>query len=303
MNKILIVNKPYGLTTAYVVNKLKKFYNADKAGHSGTLDPLATGVIVIFFGRLTKLIPFVQEQVKVYKVKALLGMQTDTLDISGDIEAVSKITDTEFDKLNPILKSFEGEYRYAPPQYSAIKIDGMSAYKYVREGKKVSLPEKVSQIYNILVNDIGEYTFDLEVHCSKGTYIRSLVRDMGLKFGSNATVCSLTRLSSGAFDIKDSNDYFSILEGNKANFFKIEDIFRTLETNLTFVDILREYPNHKKIPLLNLLNKSPNNIVIESEEDIYIVLTINQSPVGLIHNKFDRYGAYAHSHVRFFINT
>ena len=102
---------------------------------------------------------------------------------------------------------------------------------------------------------------------------------------------------------KDSNDYFSILEGNKANFFKIEDIFRTLETNLTFVDILREYPNHKKIPLLNLLNKSPNNIVIESEEDIYIVLTINQSPVGLIHNKFDRYGAYAHSHVRFFINT
>jgi tRNA pseudouridine(55) synthase len=287
MNKILIVNKPCGLTTAYVVNKLKKFYNADKAGHSGTLDPLATGVVVIFFGRLTKLIPFVQEQVKAYKVKVLLGIQTDTLDISGSIEAVSKITDIRLDKLNLILKSFQGEYRYLPPRYSAIKIEGMSAYKYARKGKEVSLPERVSQIYSILVNDIGKYTFELEVRCSKGTYVRSFV-------------CNLTRLSSGVFDIKDSNDYFSILKGNKANFFKIDDIFRTLETNSTFIDLLRECPNHKEVPLLNFLDKSPNDIGIEFEKDIYIVLTIKQSPVGLIHNKFDRCGRYAHSHVKLF---
>ncbi len=300
MNKILIVNKPCGLTTAYVVNKLKKFYNADKAGHSGTLDPLATGVVVIFFGRLTKLIPFVQEQVKAYKVKVLLGIQTDTLDISGSVEAVSKITDIRLDKLNLVLKSFQGEYRYLPPRYSAIKIEGMSAYKYARKGKKVSLPERVSQIYSILVNDIGKYTFDLEVRCSKGTYIRSFVRDVGLRLGLNATVCNLTRLSSGVFDIKDSNDYFSILKGNKANFFKIDDIFRTLETNSTFIGLLRECPNHKEVPLLNLLDKSPNDIGIEFEKDIYIVLTIKQSPVGLIHNKFDRCGRYTHSHVKLF---
>ena len=154
MNKILIVDKPYGLTTSYVVNKLKKFYNATKAGHSGTLDPLATGVIAIFFGKLTKLIPFVNEQVKIYRVKALLGVQTDTLDISGDIVSTSRIKSLQFDKLKFVIKSFRGEYKYIPPGYSAIKINGIPAYRYIRKGQKITLPERVSQIYDISINGI-----------------------------------------------------------------------------------------------------------------------------------------------------
>ena len=300
MDKILIVNKPYGLTTSYVVNKLKKFYNATKAGHSGTLDPLATGVIAIFFGKLTKLIPFINEQVKIYRVKALLGIQTDTLDISGDIISTSKIKSLQPDKLKFIVKSFQGRYRYIPPGYSAIKISGIPAYKYMRKGQKVTLSERVSQIYDILVNDVGEYTFDLEVHCSKGTYIRSLINDIGIKLGSNATVCNLTRLASGMFSIEDSNDYFSILKEDKVNFFNIDDIFKTLEIDSDFLNYLRKHSNYKKIPLLSFFSKLVNDIGIRFEENIYIVLTIDQSPIGLINNKFDDSGIYTHSSVKLF---
>lgn len=300
MDKILIVNKPYGLTTSYVVNKLKKLYNALKAGHTGTLDPLATGVIVIFFGRLTKLIPFIDEEVKIYRVKALLGIQTDTLDISGNIVSTSKIESLQSDKLKFVIKSFRGEYKYTPPQYSAIKINGVPAYKYVRKGQKISLSQRVSRIYDILINHVGKYTFELEIHCSKGTYIRSLINDMGIQLGSNATVCNLKRLNSGIFSIEDSNDYFSILNENKVDFFNIEDIFKTLEIDTNFLSYLRKHPNYKKVPLLNFFSKLAKDMRIRSEENTRFLLTINQSPVGLINNKFDDSGVYIYSDVKLF---
>ncbi|HIC76517.1 MAG TPA: tRNA pseudouridine(55) synthase TruB [Candidatus Dadabacteria bacterium] len=300
MDKILIVNKPYGLTTSYVVNKLKKLYNALKAGHTGTLDPLATGVIVIFFGRLTKLIPFIDEEIKIYRVKALLGIQTDTLDISGNIVFTSKIESLQSDKLKSVIKSFRGEYKYTPPQYSAIKINGVPAYKYVRKGQKISLSQRVSRIYDILINHVGKYTFELEIHCSKGTYIRSLINDMGIQLGSNATVCNLKRLNSGIFSIEDSNDYFSILNENKVDFFNIENIFKTLEIDTNFLSYLRNHPNYKKVPLLNFFSKLAKDMRIRSEENTRFLLTINQSPVGLINNKFDDSGVYIYSDVKLF---
>ena len=122
------------MTTTYVTNKIKKYFNAEKAGHTGTLDPLATGVVPIFLGKLTKLIPFINENKKKYIVKAIIGLQTETLDISGRVLHVTEVPQLHLETLKKIVKSFIGKYTYVPPSYSAIKINGIPSYKYARQG-------------------------------------------------------------------------------------------------------------------------------------------------------------------------
>ena len=231
MNRIIVIDKPYGLTSSYVANKLKNFLGAKKAGHSGTLDPIATGVLVVFFDDMTKIIPYINEEIKKYEVKILLGLETDTLDIAGKITSLSMKSDYLNTDFNKVISAFIGEYIYQPPIYSAIKVKGVPSYRYAREGRDLELKDKKSIIDKIQIIENGRSTLNLIVTSTKGTYIRALARDIGKSISSFGIVSKLRRLSTGKFSIENSNDFYSILKGNKPDFFDIRRILPSLEIN------------------------------------------------------------------------
>lgn len=226
-NGILNIDKPQGITSYDVVDVIKKLFPKTKVGHTGTLDPLATGVLPILIGEATKLSNNFTAEDKVYKVKMLLGVETDTYDITGRIVFASVVNKDEF-YIKERIKRFIGKQMQTPPIYSAIRIDGKRAYSYAREGKKVEMPEREVEIYSIediKVNlELREVSF--VVHCSKGTYVRSLVNDIGKKIGCGATMTELVRIRTGNFDIKNSTPLYNFL---KLDYDKMLDKICTIE--------------------------------------------------------------------------
>ena len=226
-NGILNIDKPQGITSYDVVDVIKKLFPKTKVGHTGTLDPLATGVLPILIGEATKLSNNFTAEDKVYKVKMLLGVETDTYDITGRIVFASVVNKDEF-YIKERIKRFIGKQMQTPPIYSAIRIDGKRAYSYAREGKKVEMPEREVEIYSIediKVNlELREVSF--VVHCSKGTYVRSLVNDIGKKIGCGATMTDLVRIRTGNFDIKNSIPLYNFL---KLDYDKMLDKICTIE--------------------------------------------------------------------------
>ena len=292
MNEIIIVDKPYGLTSSYVVNKLKKYFGASKAGHSGTLDPLATGALVVYFDDMTKIIPFIDESTKKYKVKILFGIETDTLDISGQILRTSRVKDYSHIDFLDVVKNFIGDYNYTPPSFSAIKIKGVPSYKYARQGRNVDLPKRKSIIKDIEVINSGISIVNLIVKSSKGTYVRALARDIGEHVGSFSTVSKLERLETGKFKIEDSNDYYSILDGKEPSFFSLSKLFPFIEINNNDVDKISKQKNYKKVDLQELIDKKIQNP--------FIVIVNNDTPILITTNKFSNNMEYISSEIKFF---
>ena len=292
MNKIIVVDKPYGLTSSFVVNKLKKFFGAEKAGHSGTLDPLATGVLVVYFDEMTKIIPYIDESIKNYEVKILLGLLTDTLDISGKILNLSKIKKYSNNDIIDTIESFKGEYNYKPPIFSAIKINGIPSYKLARDGKCVELAIKKSYIDEIKIINSGFSTLNLRIESSKGTYIRALARDIGLALGSFGTVSKLRRTKTGKFDIKTSNNFFALINGSEPLFFPIDKLFTVINIKESDVIRISSEKNFKDVNLGFLLNI--NN------QDSPVILSCSNIPILIATNKFDSNGAYISSKIKFF---
>jgi tRNA pseudouridine55 synthase len=292
MNEIIIVDKPYGLTSSYVVNKLKKYFGASKAGHSGTLDPLATGVLVIYFDDMTKIIPYIDESVKKYNVKILLGLGTDTLDISGKIINLSNIKNYTKTDLKEVVSSFEGEYNYRPPIFSAIKIKGTPSYKLARKGRSVDLPIKNSYINKIDIIEYGASTINLEIESSKGTYVRALARDIGLSLGSHATVSKLRRTKTGKFDISESNDFYSILAGCDPIFFSIKKLFTVVEVEKKDITKIANQKNFKNVNLSEFMSNNNKNSII--------VISCQGAPILIATNKFGTNGVYISSEIKFF---
>ena len=292
MNKIIVVDKPYGLRSSFVVNKLKKFFGAEKAGHSGTLDPLATGVLVVYFDEMTKIIPYIDESIKNYEVKILLGLLTDTLDISGKILNLSKIKKYSNNDIIDTIESFKGEYNYKPPIFSAIKINGIPSYKLARDGKCVELAIKKSYIEEIKIINSGFSTLNLRIESSKGTYIRALARDIGLALGSFGTVSKLRRTKTGKFDIKTSNNFFALINGSEPLFFPIDKLFTVINIKESDVIRISSEKNFKDVNLGFLLNI--NN------QDSPVILSCSNIPILIATNKFDSNGAYISSKIKFF---
>ncbi|MBT3475931.1 tRNA pseudouridine(55) synthase TruB [bacterium] len=292
MNKIIIVDKPYGLTSSYVVNKLKKYFGASKAGHSGTLDPLATGVLVVYFDDMTKIIPFIDESIKKYEVKILFGIETDTLDISGEILRISKVKDySDIDFLD-VVTNFIGDYNYTPPSFSAIKIKGVRSYKYARQGRSVDLPKRKSIIKDIKIVNNGTSVITLIVESSKGTYIRALARDIGSYIGSFSTVSKLERLGTGRFKIGDSNNYYSILDGKEPSFFPLNKLFPLIEIDDNNAEKILKQRNYKMVDLQELIGRKI--------EDQFVVMVNNDIPLLITTNKFDNNKKYICSEIKFF---
>ena len=210
---VLYIDKPAGITSHDVVDVLRKVLKGTKIGHTGTLDPMATGLLVICIGDATKLSDYLTCLDKKYSVKMLLGVETDTYDVTGRIVFASVMNKDEI-YIKERIKRFIGKQLQTPPIYSAIRVEGKRAYEYAREGNEVSLKPREIEIYDIsnISVDITKKEVAFDVHCSKGTYIRSLVSDIGKKIGSGATMSELRRISSGDHSINNSIKLYDYLK-------------------------------------------------------------------------------------------
>lgn len=227
MNGIIIVNKPYGYTSRDVVNILCKKFKTKKIGHTGTLDPIATGVLILCIGSATKLVEALTSDDKEYVATVELGTLTDTLDNTGNVIKEEK-TNLNVNQIKKALEKMQGVYEQEVPIYSAVKINGKKLYEYAREGINVELPKRMVNIKSLeLINNIkyenNKTTFQIRCHVSKGTYIRSLVNDIAHELGTVGTMTSLNRVKQGIFNISDSytledieNDNYKLLSIKEA---------------------------------------------------------------------------------------
>lgn len=204
MNGILLIDKPSGWTSNDVVVKLKGMLHCRRVGHSGTLDPMATGLLVVFVGRATRAVQFAETHSKRYVASLRLGVRTDTLDTSGTVLETSPVNVGE-DELLAVLPRFRGEIEQLPPMYSAIKVNGRKLYDIARKGGEVERKTRAITIHSLeLLGRDGE-DYVLDVHCSKGTYIRSLCADIGDALGCGGCMSALRRVSAGTMSVEKAH--------------------------------------------------------------------------------------------------
>lgn len=201
MDAIYVIDKPKGLTSRDVVNQMGKILGTKHLGHTGTLDPLATGVLVIAVGRATKIIDLLTSTEKEYLAEVKMGLLTDTLDITGNVLEQVEVPSVSFVELEKTLQSFVGKYEQEVPLYSAVRVQGKRLYEYARENQKVALPKREVEISKITLLNLQQDTFSFVVRVSKGTYIRSLIRDIGVKLQIPMSMQNLRRLHQGMFSI------------------------------------------------------------------------------------------------------
>lgn len=254
MDGIIVINKEKEYTSHDVVAKLKKKLNISKVGHTGTLDPNATGVLPILIGKGTKFSKYLINHDKIYEVELELGKKTDTADIEGKVIEEKEVDEEYVNKnLLQVLESFIGKQEQMPPMYSAIKKNGKKLYEYARAGEKVEIEARKIEIYKIDLNKYNKNIISFVVSCSKGTYIRSLCEDIAEKLNTVGYMKNLKRLQVGEFNIRDAV-YIDDIDLKNVN-----DYLITLE------EILRGIPcinlDEKKLKLfLNGVQLTDNNI-------------------------------------------
>jgi len=211
---VLLLDKPIGMTSNTVLQKVKQLYNACKAGHTGSLDPLASGMLPICLGQATKFSQFLLEANKSYRVIAKLGIKTTTGDGEGRIVEEREVKNISVEQITKLLQKFHGEIEQIPSMYSAIKYKGRPLYKLAREGITVKCKPRIVTIYKLELLGYGKNLLELEICCSKGTYIRTLVEDIGEELKCGAYVVALRRLQCGAY-----------LESQMVTLQHLEDLF------------------------------------------------------------------------------
>ena len=202
-NGILIVDKPRDWTSQDVVSKLRGVYHERRVGHGGTLDPMATGVLPVFLGRATRAVEFFEHAEKTYLATLRLGVVTDTQDTTGNVISRHEVTVTERD-LREVLTRFTGPQQQLPPMYSAIKIGGKKLYELARSGKEVERKPRDITIFDLELQNFDKNEATLRVHCSKGTYVRTLCHDIGTALGCGGCMSALRRVEAGEYSITQS---------------------------------------------------------------------------------------------------
>ena len=207
MNGVIAINKEKGYTSRDVVNIVGKVYHTKKVGHTGTLDPMATGVLVVCVGKATKLVSLLTATEKEYVADVLLGVETDSLDTDGNVLREENV-DCDQTRIDQVLKSMKKTYLQEVPKYSAVKVKGKKLYEYARSNQEVKLPKKEVTIYDLeRISDVfyenGKIRFQIRCKVSKGTYIRSLIRDIAHELGTIGVMSGLCRTKQGEFELKD----------------------------------------------------------------------------------------------------
>ena len=203
MNGLLVIDKPEGMSSHSVVNVVRRLTGQKRVGHAGTLDPMATGVLVVCVGQAVRLSEYLIDHDKKYRARARLGVETDTYDATGQAVATHEVNVTP-EAITAALNSFVGKISQRPPAHSAVQRDGVRAYQLARRGVALEMEPREVEIYSIKVRAAQGDKVEFDVHCSKGTFIRSLAHDLGEKLGTGAHLSALTRLASGRFTIEQS---------------------------------------------------------------------------------------------------
>lgn len=271
MNGILIINKPKDYTSRDVVNIVSKELGTKKVGHTGTLDPIATGVLVLPIGKALKVSELLTAEKKEYIAKLILGYETDTLDITGTEIKRNKPNCTK-EEIEEVLKKFIGKQNQQVPLYSAVKVDGKKLYEYARQGIQITPPTKEIQVYSLILLDTPQYInenieFTIKCEVSKGTYIRSLIRDIGYELKTYGTMKELNRTRQGIFSLEKS--------------YTIEDI---KNNNYKLITITEALPNIKVTKVNNkLLNKIKNGMILDSffKEEISLIVDENNKEIAI----------------------
>lgn len=278
MDGIIVINKEKGCTSHDIVYKVKKMFNT-KVGHTGTLDPNATGVLPILLGKGTKISKYLIEHDKEYEVVLQLGVKTTTADEEGEIIEEKEVLKESLEQLEieRILKSFIGKIKQMPPKYSAIKVNGRKLYEYARKGQKVEIKPREVEIYNIEITNIQKEKKQIEfkVSCSKGTYIRTLCEDIAEKMRTVGYMKELKRTKAGDFNIEQAITLGQLQEKENIKIITIEEMFKDKE------EIILE---DSKITLLlngvKMNMKKPNGIYrIYNKQNKFIGLGIVQNKI------------------------
>ncbi len=285
MNGAIVINKPAGCTSRDIVNRLNRILETKEIGHTGTLDPMATGVLVCLIGRATKLSNILTNQDKEYIATFKLGILTDTLDITGNVLKEEKININKT-KIEEILKSYIKTYNQEVPIYSAVKVKGKKLYEYARNNEQIELPKREVTIYSLDILSIDKDTITIKTKVSKGTYIRSLIRDIGESLGTYATLTELTRTTLGNFNIDKSYTVEEVLE-NKYHLHSIKEI-------------LKDYPSEEIDP--EQLYKVRNGQILDKQIKDYILFTVNDQEIAL-YEKYHKDPSKIKPSIMFYINN
>ena len=268
MEGIIVVNKPKGITSFDVIRKLKKILKTKKIGHTGTLDPLATGVMLMCVGKATKLASDLEAKDKVYIADFDIGYATDTYDIEGK-KIAENIIEVSKENLEQSIKKFVGNIKQVPPMYSAIKIDGNKLYHLARKGIEVERPERDVTIEYINLLDFKDNKAKIETKVSKGCYIRSLIYDIGQDLGTYATMTALQRKQVGDYSLENSYSLEQIEEMVLNNDFKflktIEEIFSYDKYSLQTEKELTLYKNGNTVKIKENLENKKYRIYFQDE--------------------------------------
>jgi tRNA pseudouridine55 synthase len=214
MNGIVIIDKPQGWTSQDVTARLRRVFNTRRIGHGGTLDPMATGVLPVFVDRATRGVEFFEHAEKTYEAVLQLGMTTDTEDTSGTILTQQEVHISEKEFLD-ILPQFRGEIQQIPPMYSALKINGQKLVDLARKGKTVERQPRTITIHELELLEFGGATARLRVRCSKGTYIRTLCKDIGEALGCGGCMAALRRVTAGEYTIREAVPLQTLLDSEE----------------------------------------------------------------------------------------
>jgi tRNA pseudouridine55 synthase len=236
----LVVDKPAGMTSTAVVNKVRWAFNANKAGHAGTLDPEATGVLAVALGEATKTVPYITDALKAYTFTVRLGQATNTDDAEGEVISESAERPTD-EQIKDALLPFLGDIMQVPPKFSAVKIDGQRAYKLARDGEDVEIAARPLWVEELVMLDRPDADHVvLEMTCGKGGYVRSIARDLGAALGCHGHVKELRRIWSGPFEVEDGLAWSSLEEMARTP--ELDDHLRPLEEGLADLPELKCQP-------------------------------------------------------------
>ena len=230
MNGIVIVDKPQGWTSQDVTARLRRVFNTRRIGHGGTLDPMATGVLPVFVGRATRGVEFFEHAEKTYETVLQLGIITDTEDTTGTVLEEKEVNITP-GKVEAVLPQFRGEIMQIPPMYSALKVNGQKLCDLARKGREVERKPRPITIHELTLLETGETTLRLRVRCSKGTYIRTLCKDIGEALGCGGCMAQLRRVTAGEYTIEESVPLLQLLEEQEPEKWlrNVDTMFRSYE--------------------------------------------------------------------------
>ena len=227
MNGIVIVDKPQDWTSQDVTARLRRVFNTRRIGHGGTLDPMATGVLPVFVGRATRGVEFFEHAEKTYETVLRLGLTTDTEDVWGEPLTESPVEFTA-ERLEQVLESFRGDILQVPPMYSALKVNGQKLVDLARKGKEVERKPRPITIHELTLLEVTENTLRLRVRCSKGTYIRTLCKDIGAALGCGGCMAALRRVTAGEYTIEESVPLQTLLDAENPEQYlrNVDTLFR-----------------------------------------------------------------------------